>query len=61
MTVLLEASGESRDAMHRALAFWTRLHGVLSLELAGMAVDPVRGMDEEIAALSGVRVGSDRS
>jgi hypothetical protein len=22
-------------ALHRALSFWTRLHGVLSLELAG--------------------------
>ncbi|GAB3834152.1 TetR/AcrR family transcriptional regulator [Kribbella italica] len=31
-------------AVHRALSFWTRLHGVLSLELAGhftgMALDP---------------------
>ncbi|MDX3377036.1 TetR/AcrR family transcriptional regulator [Streptomyces sp. ME02-6991-2A] len=33
-------------ALHRALTFWTRLHGVLSLELAGhftgMAFDPAR-------------------
>ncbi|MFE6697617.1 TetR/AcrR family transcriptional regulator [Streptomyces sp. NPDC057718] len=33
-------------ALHRALAFWTRLHGVLSLELAGhftgMGFDPGR-------------------
>jgi hypothetical protein len=32
------------EAHHRALAFWTRLHGVLSLELAGhftgMGFDP---------------------
>ncbi|MEU0677630.1 TetR/AcrR family transcriptional regulator [Streptomyces sp. NPDC006172] len=32
------------DALHRATAFWTRLHGVLSLELAGhftgMGLDP---------------------
>lgn len=32
------------EALHRALAFWTRLHGVLSLELAGhftgMGFDP---------------------
>ncbi|MEV7964838.1 TetR-like C-terminal domain-containing protein [Sphaerisporangium sp. NPDC088356] len=31
-------------ALHRALTFWTRLHGVLSLELAGhftgMGFDP---------------------
>ncbi|MFJ4513561.1 TetR/AcrR family transcriptional regulator [Streptomyces sp. NPDC088816] len=34
------------SALHRALAFWTRLHGVLSLELAGhftgMGFDPAR-------------------
>ncbi|MQY08545.1 TetR/AcrR family transcriptional regulator [Actinomadura macrotermitis] len=33
-------------ALHRALSFWTRLHGVLSLELAGhftgMGFDPAR-------------------
>lgn len=32
------------SALHRALAFWTRLHGILSLELAGhftgMGFDP---------------------
>ncbi|WP_344306581.1 TetR/AcrR family transcriptional regulator [Fodinicola feengrottensis] len=37
-----EHAGDS--ALHRALAFWTRVHGVLSLELAGhfvgMAFDP---------------------
>ncbi|MDV6289382.1 TetR-like C-terminal domain-containing protein [Streptomyces sp. UP1A-1] len=34
----------SPAALHRALSFWTRLHGVLSLELAGhfagMGFDP---------------------
>ncbi|WP_086779419.1 MULTISPECIES: TetR/AcrR family transcriptional regulator [Streptomyces] len=34
------------EALHRALAFWTRLHGVLSLELAGhftgMGFDPAQ-------------------
>ncbi|MDL4815078.1 TetR-like C-terminal domain-containing protein [Actinomadura opuntiae] len=33
-------------AVHRALSFWTRIHGVLSLELAGhfagMRFDPAR-------------------
>ncbi|MEV0202638.1 TetR/AcrR family transcriptional regulator [Nonomuraea sp. NPDC050691] len=33
-------------ALHRALSFWTRIHGVLSLELAGhftgMGLDPAR-------------------
>ncbi|WUV07617.1 WHG domain-containing protein [Amycolatopsis sp. NBC_01488] len=41
--------------LHRALAFWTRLHGVLSLELAGyftgMRFDPGLLIDEEVAAL----------
>ncbi len=43
--------------LHRALSFWTRLHGVLSLELAGhfagMKFDPGLLADEEIAALEG--------
>ncbi|WP_326949030.1 TetR/AcrR family transcriptional regulator [Amycolatopsis sp. NBC_01307] len=41
--------------LHRALAFWTRLHGVLSLELAGhfagMKFDPDLLIDEELKAL----------
>lgn len=40
------------EALHRALAFWTRLHGVLSLELAGhftgMAFDPARLFQAEL-------------
>jgi AcrR family transcriptional regulator len=43
--------------LHRALSFWTRLHGVLSLELAGhfagMKFDPGLLADAEIAALNG--------
>jgi len=42
--------------LHRALAFWTRLHGVLSLELAGhfagMLFDTDPLIDEEIAGLA---------
>ncbi|MDQ7805434.1 TetR/AcrR family transcriptional regulator [Amycolatopsis sp. A133] len=42
-------------ALHRALSFWTRLHGVLSLELAGqfagMEFDPDLLITEELAAL----------
>jgi len=42
--------------LHRALAFWTRLHGVLSLELAGhfagMRFDAGLLIDEEVAALT---------
>ncbi|MFK0156282.1 TetR/AcrR family transcriptional regulator [Streptomyces sp. NPDC090499] len=41
--------------LRRALAFWTRLHGVLSLELAGhftgMGFDPDRLFDAEVAEL----------
>ncbi|MGV9367913.1 TetR/AcrR family transcriptional regulator [Amycolatopsis sp. NPDC003731] len=41
--------------LHRALSFWTRLHGVLSLELAGhfagMEFDPELLITEELAAL----------
>jgi AcrR family transcriptional regulator len=41
--------------LHRALSFWTRLHGVLSLELAGhfagMKFDPDLLIDEELEAL----------
>ncbi|MFI1566952.1 TetR-like C-terminal domain-containing protein [Streptomyces sp. NPDC020490] len=46
-------------ALHRALAFWTRLHGVLSLELAGhfagMGFDPERLYAAEVEALTGSR------
>ncbi|MEV6638855.1 TetR/AcrR family transcriptional regulator [Amycolatopsis sp. NPDC051371] len=42
--------------LHRALSFWTRLHGVLSLELAGhfagMRFDPGLLADEEVAGLA---------
>ena len=43
--------------LHRALAFWTRLHGILSLELAGhfngMGFDPARFYEAELADLLG--------
>ncbi|MFF1543767.1 TetR/AcrR family transcriptional regulator [Streptomyces sp. NPDC058291] len=43
-------------ALHRALAFWTRLHGVLSLELAGhfrdMGFDPAHFFTAELATLT---------
>ncbi|MGW3107618.1 TetR/AcrR family transcriptional regulator [Streptomyces sp. NPDC001100] len=43
------------EALHRALTFWTRLHGVLSLELAGhftgMGFDPAELFASEVAAL----------
>lgn len=42
--------------LRRALAFWTRMHGVLSLELAGqfagMGFDPERLFDAEVAELA---------
>jgi WHG domain-containing protein len=41
--------------LHRALSFWTRLHGVLSLELAGhftgMKFDPDLLIADELNAL----------
>ncbi|WP_395298072.1 TetR/AcrR family transcriptional regulator [Kitasatospora hibisci] len=44
-------------ALRRALAFWTRLHGVLSLELAGhftgMGFDPARLYAAEVDTLTG--------
>ncbi|MEU9520798.1 TetR/AcrR family transcriptional regulator [Streptomyces sp. NPDC048224] len=44
-------------ALHRALSFWTRLHGVLSLELAGqftgMGFDPALLFDAELKDLLG--------
>ncbi|MET7568346.1 TetR/AcrR family transcriptional regulator [Streptomyces sp. NPDC005492] len=43
-------------ALHRALLCWTRLHGVLSLELAGhftgMGFDPAVLFESELAALA---------
>lgn len=43
--------------LHRALTFWTRVQGVLSLELAGhftgMGFDPERLFEAETAALAG--------
>ncbi|MFC8867764.1 TetR/AcrR family transcriptional regulator [Streptomyces sp. NPDC057148] len=43
-------------ALHRALSFWTRLHGVLSLELAGhfagMSFDPALLFDAELNDLA---------
>ncbi|WP_371405066.1 TetR-like C-terminal domain-containing protein [Kribbella sp. NBC_00662] len=57
MTVLIAAVGGS----DRAVSFWSRLHGVVSLELtghfAGMGMDPARLLDSEISEL----VSSDRS
>ncbi|WP_329108739.1 TetR/AcrR family transcriptional regulator [Micromonospora sp. NBC_01699] len=42
-------------ALHRALTFWTRLHGILSLELAGhftgMGFDPARLFAAELDGL----------
>lgn len=44
-------------ALRRALAFWTRLHGVLSLELAGhftnMGFDPAHLFTAELTTLTG--------
>lgn len=43
--------------LHRALSFWSRCHGVLSLELAGhftgMGFDPGRFFEAELADLTG--------
>ncbi|MFK4086709.1 TetR/AcrR family transcriptional regulator [Kribbella sp. NPDC020789] len=56
MAVLIQAAGEPATAVHRGLLFWTRVHGVLSLELAGhfagMEVDPAALVTEEIGALA---------
>ncbi len=44
------------STLHRALSFWTRLHGVLSLELAGhfagMEFDPAQLFDQELDDLA---------
>jgi AcrR family transcriptional regulator len=51
----MESDTVPTASLHRALAFWTRLHGVLSLELAGhfvgMKFDPGLLIDDELAAL----------
>ncbi|MEU2910249.1 TetR/AcrR family transcriptional regulator [Streptomyces massasporeus] len=43
-------------ALHRAMTFWTRLHGVLSLELAGhftgMGFDPAQFFAAEVESLA---------
>jgi AcrR family transcriptional regulator len=45
------------SALHRALVFWTRLNGVLSLELAGqftnMGFDPAQLYDAEVRSVMG--------
>ncbi|WP_251091742.1 TetR/AcrR family transcriptional regulator [Streptomyces sp. Caat 7-52] len=45
------------SALRRALAFWTRLHGALSLELAGhfdgMGFDPARLYADEVEGVTG--------
>ncbi|AXG76395.1 TetR/AcrR family transcriptional regulator [Streptomyces paludis] len=50
-----DGSPAPTPAVHRALTFWTRLHGVLSLELAGhfngMGFDPGLLFDAEVADL----------
>lgn len=55
MAVLLEAYGSAEDAEERSLSFWTRMHGVLSLELAGhftgMDLDPQELFDSEVRSL----------
>ncbi|MCS0602823.1 TetR/AcrR family transcriptional regulator [Streptomyces sp. LP11] len=56
-----DAPGGSPAALRRALAFWTRLHGVLSLELAGhftgMGFDPAELYGAETASLPGEEAG----
>lgn len=48
--------------LHRALSFWTRLHGVISLDLAGhftgMKFDPDLLIDDELAELLPDRAGT---
>ncbi|MER5931731.1 TetR/AcrR family transcriptional regulator [Streptomyces sp. NPDC002054] len=57
MAVLLAACAQAGggDPFRQAMAFWTRLHGVLSLELAGhftgMDMDPDALFEAEIATL----------
>ncbi|MFD2466516.1 TetR/AcrR family transcriptional regulator [Amycolatopsis silviterrae] len=51
----VEGDAVATSALRRALSFWTRLHGVLSLELAGhfegMKFDPGLMIDDELAEL----------
>ncbi|MGV9675598.1 TetR/AcrR family transcriptional regulator [Nocardia sp. NPDC003482] len=53
----LGGAPESAVVRHRALSFWTRVHGVLSLELAGhfagMDFDPALLFDAEVRTLIG--------
>jgi AcrR family transcriptional regulator len=56
MTYLLDVCAAGQPSAPRlALAFWTRLHGVLSLELAGhftgMGLDPAELYADEVRAL----------
>lgn len=50
-----EAPEVPASTLHHALSFWTRLHGILSLELAGhfagMEFDPALLFADELAAL----------
>jgi len=52
----MESDTVPTASLHRALAFWTRLHGVLSLELAGhfagMKFDPALLIDDELKPLA---------
>ncbi|MEI5520916.1 TetR/AcrR family transcriptional regulator [Streptomyces brasiliscabiei] len=58
LATLLGACGDMPEgqALHRALTFWTRLHGALSLELAGhftgMDFDPARFYAAEADSLA---------
>ena len=56
MQVVVASAGDPASAVQRGLLFWTRLHGVLSLELAGhfagMDVDPAALVSQEIGALA---------
>jgi AcrR family transcriptional regulator len=49
------ADGQPTTTLHRVLAFWTRVHGVLSLELAGhfagLKFDSDLLLDDELDAL----------
>ena len=44
------------ETLHRALMFWTRLHGALSLELSGhftgMGIDPAQLYAAEVDAMA---------
>ncbi|MFE0028340.1 TetR/AcrR family transcriptional regulator [Amycolatopsis sp. NPDC059021] len=55
MALLLAASPDTETATRHAMAFWTRVHGVLSLELAGhfagMDLDPAALFESELDSL----------